>query len=540
MNKSERTIRSVFADAEELCFEHNDEGIVSIKGKVIVEGVTFLLTITRNASGNAVKADEKACPKYKYLYTGTISTLDPTSTNVMRSEVQRRKKEEKGLAYQDKDIYSTKKFRCDSSNPEKIAKKILDTIDSLIDQDKSQLDAAMRKAMTPDQLTLPFASEQYIFDFLRRCYPGATPEQNKKRADQLHRTLSKFPATPLAKLGKRRVNSILSEIHATDDAIKLCYLFVEYLLQMRIYVGINPFTMPNARNDSSRSAFAQQDLGDAVFERLFYLLNKDLSKTHLIIALKASGFSIEDIKELAFGDLEIVSGYKDFVVVHIARDYAAVSKHDFSRPAIPDTALYIRKVYRYLLEQKSAAELATEGIWPEGLENKELNNQIRNLLVRAGFTGTFSISGRPSEETTDIPTRILQTNYQHMVASKAGLANDPDTYHILCGTMYKSSTFTNYESHTAPDAMKRLYRLLQPLSTEKKIEKQSGLRTENGIDFFDAWPKTNHEAAHMTGQLVLKPGQRVTIHCEYGCTGIVRFVRERSMGEAEHTEAELK
>ena len=245
----------------------------------------------------------------------------------------------------------------------------------------------------------------------------------------------------------------------------------------------------------------------------------------VIIALAASGFPISDIRDMSWTDLEIVSGYKDFVVAHIQRDYAAISKHDFSRPVIPDAALLIHGAIREMKKQIPAESFAAQGVWPNDLDNNSLNNEIRNLLVRAGFAGDFSAAGRPHTDDVDIPAGILQTNYKRMLYIKAGLKDDPDTYHFLCGTLYRSSTYTSYESHTEAAAMLRLYQILKPVSTEKRLGKTSGYRTDGQKNLYEAWPETNHEVCHVTGKLRLSPGQKMVIRCSHGATGIVRITR---------------
>ncbi len=526
MKKEESILRRTLGDTEELKIVVDDQGIREIKGTAIAQGIAFRISVSRNASGNTLPKAEKNEPKYKPLYTGTVSVLDPASTKVMLSETAKRRMEEKGKPYKDKDIYASKKIHCDSADALKVANSILSKMESLICENKSQLDQALVKAMTPDQLTLPFAGEQYRYDFLRMTYPKASSEANNKRAQQLLRILSKFPMIPISELSTRTVNTVLKETKASDEVIRLCHLFIEYLLQMRKYVGSNPFVLPSTRESNTKNVFKQQELGDAVFANMFRLLNKELLAINVVIALAASGFPFEDIKPLTWRDIEFVTGYTDFAIVHIRRDYAAVSKHDFSRPMIPDSAEFVRKFYKDLSTSKSAGELADTKIWPDGVNNQIVNNEIRNLLVRAGFSGVFSAPGRPGEDQIEIPARILQTNYQRMLAAKCGLKDDPDTLSFLSGIIYRSSTYTSYESHTSREAALRLYQILKPLSVEKKLDKKSGEHRSDGKAAFEAWPKTNHEAARVTGKIKLKPGQRLTVVSEHGAKGIVRIHRE--------------
>ena len=526
MKREESIFRRTLGDTEELKIAVDDQGVCEIKGTAIAQGIAFRISVSRNASGNTHPKDEKNEPKYKPLYTGTVSVLDPASTKVMLSETAKRRMEETGKPYKDKDIYASKRVRCDSSDAQVVANSILSKMESLICENKSQLDQAMARAMTPDQLTLPFAVEQHRFEFLRITYPKASSEANNKRAQQLMRILSKFPMIPISELSTRTVNTILKETKASEEVIQLCHLFVEYLLQNRKYVGRNPFVPPSTRVTNRNNAFMQQELGDAVFANMFRLLNRELSAMNAVIALKASGFPYEDIKPLTWRDIELVAGHTDFANVHIRRDYAAVSKHDFSRPMIPDSALYMHRFYKYLLDSKSEEELADTKIWPDGADTQIVNNETRNLLVRAGFSGVFSTPGRPGEEQMDIPARILQTNYQRMLAAKCGLKDDPDTLSFLSGVLYRSSTYTSYESHTSKEAAPRLYQVLKPLSVEKKLDKKSGEHIKDGKVLYEAWPKTNHEAARVTGRIKLMPGQTLKVTSGHGAKGIIRIHRE--------------
>lgn len=109
---------------------------------------------------------------------------------------------------------------------------------------------------------------------------------------------------------------------------------------------------------------------------------------------------------------------------------------------------------------------------------------------------------------------------------KLSLKDDPDTLSFLSGVLYRSSTYTSYESHISKEAAPRLCQVLKPLSVEKKLDKKSGEHTKGGKVAYEAWPKTNHEAAHVTGRIKLKPGQQLTVVSEHGTKGIIRIHRE--------------
>ena len=249
----------------------------------------------------------------------------------------------------------------------------------------------------------------------------------------------------------------------------------------------------------------------------------------------ASGFSLGDISGLKWKDIEIVKGYDDFVVVHIARDQVQVSIHDFSRPVIPDVARYLKRVYRELDKRLDPGVLAEtyvvtaisidEEFEPDHkfkpAESKEITNEAQNLLARAGFRSTFTEPGRPGGK-EPIPATILRSNYQRLLQQKAGLKNDPDTYYFLIGQVFGGSTSTSYESHVSPEARDRMYAILKPLSVERKVKRVDFLeKTENKL-IVRAVPENNHEVALLNGQISILPRTRVTIRILHGLTGSVR------------------
>lgn len=149
------------------------------------------------------------------------------------------------------------------------------------------------------------------------------------------------------------------------------------------------------------------------------------------------------------------------------------------------------------------------------MPKKVLGEVANDLLVLAGYDFTVRKPGRPADAQATLALRVLTENYHRMLITKAGLANDADTRYFLEGRVLRSSTYINYESHTSPEAQYRLYKILLPVSVEKKIKPSSN----KGKSTFSATPKTNHEVAQVTGQIRLKPGEAITIRIPSGVTG---------------------
>lgn len=531
MSKAANLFSKYFDDTEELDILSDDEGLVRIKGTVTLSDAIFKISIRRHIDENTISGDGKQLPR-KPLYTGTISMVSPLDGSVLLSETKRRAREAAHRPYKNKDIYASKKFSCDTADIETIASGILRQVEKLFLENEEQYTETRLKYMSPEMLTPLIASTKYADDFLAAAYPSSSLERHDKRKRVIQKIFAKLPNKPMCKLRPRDINNLIKQNHITAENVHLCWLFWEYLLNFRKCSGKNPFPADSAREPSFESqdkkAFTSSELSQEVFDKVLFIINKKLSTVYCAVVLLLSGFSMEDIFSLKWGEIEFVPDYDDFAIIHIRKEYVVVAKHDYSRPAIPDAAKYLRRVYEDLCEKHGIEDVnschvaTTEASLNKPLDRKILAEAANNVLVRAGYVGRLSTAGRPGEN-EPIPITLLRTNYQRMLYAKCGLRDDPDTFSFLSGVQFKSSTYMNYESHTSPEAQYRLYTILKPLSVEERIKKPVKSReTKSGL-VYTAVPNTNHEATQVIGHICLAPGESITIRCPHGVTGRIEI-----------------
>lgn len=545
---SNKPFEKIFDDIGELDILRDDESIYRIKGHATLNNTLYQISITRNdppcyispneitsACGKSNSGDslDKKVPK-KPLYTGTISIISLATNRVLISEAKRRKKNVAGKACKDKNFYASIKFSCNCADENILASTLRRRVDTLYCENEDQLTAEWAKSMTPDQVTPSFAADKYVDDYLSLTCSISNPDLYNAKKRKIQSVLRLLPNFPFSMLTARDVSAILKKENVPSGNIEMCYLFMEYLINHEKCTGKNPFpsesTKPISYNKLNKSAFSPQELSNDVFAKMFQLLNNKLSTVYCGITLLASGFTLTDIDSLTWGDIEFVPGYGDFAIVHIRRDQLLVAKHDFSRPAIPDTARYLRRVYNFLCEEHGTESVnkwnvvVTEHSRNKALPHKDLAEAVNNILVRAGHVGRLTGAGRPNVEKEPIPVSLLRTNYQRRLFSQAGLANDADTANFLSGISLKSSTFTNYESHTSAEAQYRLYKILKPISVEAPLKRYKKEREANTGLIYTAAPKTNHEIVSLTGTIKLKPGDEITIRIPSGAHGRIRII----------------
>ena len=535
-NPFEINIRGIFDDTDALKILTDNEGLASVEGQAILANTYFNLHLHRNSLDDGTGANKEF-----FLYSGSMSMIDPSSGRVLESEAKRRAKEEAGQVYSKKDIYASKTLRINCNDPSKLAALLRKRVDEMMLENGEQYMDLRIKSMTPQQVTPILSFAKYGEIFIDFRFPSASPDLKGKRLNSIRRIFELLPDIPYSKIKRDEVKKVLAEKKISDDALHLAQEFFNYLVSNNIVCGKSPFPA-RIREESltrqSNTNFAPISIGDKVFAQIVLLLGKTIKIINCILMLLLSGFSLSDIDTLCWRDLEFVKGYDDYVIVHLIRPYLINAKHDYSRPLIPDAAKYIRKAYKEFCKQYGkeivdAAPIFSSDIASQKVfERIEITEAANNILVRAGYTDPLRSPG-PQGGKEAIPIKLLRSNYQHMLAEKAGLQNDPDTLNFLAGIQYKSSTYINYESHTDPDAQYRLYTILKPLSVEVKIPRGPEIEEVEGGIIFTSYPKTNHEFAQVTRTITFARGATPYILCDHGVSGSIDDEDENEFNSAQ-------
>ena len=531
MSKTTNPFSSYFDDVEELKYQVDDEGLVIVKGIAVLNDIFLKITIRRREGADVISPDNNSLSA-KPLYRGTISMISPLDGSVLLSEAKKRAKEAANKQYKDKDIYASINYRCNTADMDVIASTLRRQVDKLLLENEEQHTEMRLKYMSPEKLTPLLASTKYVDGFLAMVYPSSSPERNNKRSQTIQKIFTKLPNKPMRKLRARDISALIEHDHITAENVKLCHIFWTYLLESGKCSGKNPFPDAPVREPSvetmNKKMFTTLEISDNVFAKMFELINKKLSTLYCALVLLISGFTMDDILPLKWGDIVFVQGYDDFAIVHIRKESVVISKHDYSRPAIPDTAMYLKKAYDVLCTEYGTETVknwniaASETSRSKPADRKLITETANNLLVRAGYVGRLTAPGRSGEK-EPIPITLLRKNYQRMLYTKCGLNDDPDTYSFLASIQLKSSTYINYESHTSPEAQYRLYTILKSISIENKLRKPTALRETKECLVYTATPITNHEVVRVIGDIVLKPGEKIIIRCPHGVTGRIQI-----------------
>lgn len=578
MPKRYNPFGDIFDDVSDLTVTKDADGIVQINGVACLADMDIKITIERSDSRKRRKAERAASkndsstdgtdtehtsvdtsnlPAGKFLYAGTVSLLDPDGRVMVSKNKQRQKSEKDGTtAVSTKACKASATFRCNSPHLKDIKSRLRSIVDRLILENGEQHFAHLALRITPDQVTPLLAVHQYADDFLAVLHPNSKKNPDRKQA--IKKVFEHLRNVPIGTLSGREVKKILKDNNVTENDQELCYLFVEYLINEHKITGKNPIpsrtVVEKTPEQLDREAFSAYTIDPPVYNRLIRLLNEELTILRCVVAMLISGFTLTDIRNTKWSHIEFVLGYIDFASIHIRRDHYVIAKHDFTRPCLTDVALYLRKVYEALCDQYTKEVVDNCYVWsmnpesaPEELSSAVVSKEANDLLVRAGYIGSYLRPGRPSNGDETIPISILRSNYASMLALGAGLSNDPDTSHFLRGVLLKSSTYTNYESHTSPEAQYRLYTDLKPLAVEVKLRQVQAIRrTKNGY-VYTATPETNHHAVIVHGQLRVPPGARIKTSHPHGSTGslkinsdTIQFSTEESLKAKEEAEEEAK
>lgn len=523
-------LTSCFDDTSEIKIQNDDIGIKKISGIGTINNVDFKITISRNDIGS-YGDDER---RKKELYTGTISLLSPLDGKVLVSETKKREKMNSGREFKAKDCYASKEFRCDSIEPKDIAKTVQLLTSKLLDENFGQIDSYLHSTMTPDTITPSYAVDKNANIFLALEFPDSNEENNLKRVNILKKYFHMMKNIPMCKYKEKDIKALRKTQSITDENMKLLSRFWNYMILTKKAKGRNPFPEIGRPVVSvatlNKNATSTVELGDGVFKIVYGLIEKKpLFGPYRGIALALSGFTTEEILDMKWKDIKFVQGYDDYAIINLNHGKIIVAIHDFSRPAIPNTATYLKSAYNKL---KKANPDCTVDEWnvvttgnsnSKAISSAELNNEIRNVLIRAYSKAQKS---GPVNMPKSLTSKLLRDTYARYLRSKAGLSDDPDTCSFLQGNILRSSTFINYESHTDDTASYRMYSILKPIAPEKDIRtKNPALIETDEHSVYTATPKTTHEVAQITGRIRLNPGESVRIKVSHGVIGKVDMLR---------------
>ena len=234
-------IQGKFDLEQEFDLQIRSDRLAGVRTMLMWIGVDYKIIISRNDSGNSTSSRGSPGTKRKPLFTGRVSVLSPVDGAVLRSETMRRKKEENGKEYTNKDIYAGKQYRCDSMDPADIAAAILKLMDKLYAENDSQLKKYILSVSRPDRVTPKFCAENYVDDFLHLRYPGSEGERNAARKRRILEIYRKLPYVYTHKVLARDVNAMIKKENVVYDTVQLCREFWDYLLNCRKCIGKNPF-----------------------------------------------------------------------------------------------------------------------------------------------------------------------------------------------------------------------------------------------------------------------------------------------------------
>jgi hypothetical protein len=403
-------------------------------------------------------------------------------------------------------------------------------------ENESQLETYIYATMLPEHVTPQYAADNYIDRFLALTYPSlSSQERNNSRKARIQKVFYKLAQLPMHQITARSISAMIRKDNITEDTVKECRLFWQFLIDNNkcLRGKGNPFPANFQHTISidkqNKNAFTANELSSEVFAKLFHFITKELSPINCGVALLASGFPLNDIVGLTWKDIDFISGYDDYAIIKIRRDHYIAAIHDFRRPAIPDTAKYLKAVFTDLCNKYGEETVLESPVVSvnnsicEAAERKDIVMAATNLLTRSDYSSRASDTSSPCRNSS-IPVSVLRKNYVSMLNSYAGLRNDPDTFHYLCGEQYSNTTYINYESHTSPEAQYRFYTILQPISVEHNIRQHPTNRTFKDGSKFRSTPHTNHEIAQVNGSITIPPGAKIIIRCPHGVTGCAKRI----------------
>ena len=388
-------------------------------------------------------------------------------------------------------------------------------------------------SMRPGEVTPIRACKAYGRKFVQNSHPKSSLKKNNERINMLQRFFYGLADEPMSKYSARQITKYIKNGHFGKEAQTLASRFWQYCLDQGYCYGVNPFPeYADTRMSESvlqRKSLQATTLSAQTQDNLFRILIHNPTDLDCGVALMSSGFTCEHICTLRWKNTAFDTEIADYVRVGLYLPERAGAQHNYTRPSTPQCALVLRKRYEALSKKKDSAALAdcyvVTGAKTKTISPGELSKVASEKLVQAGVdndTLTYAKKESPSEAAA---RTLLKNTYQKNLVLRCGLTSEIDngTFRFLCGmSLAGDTTSSNYVSFTSPEAQKRLYYLLRILQPEAQIPPRADEVHEDGSITYCISPITTGEHAGIIADVLLMPGEEISIECLHGVNGGVR------------------
>ncbi len=251
-----------------------------------------------------------------------------------------------------------------------------------------------------------------------------------------------------------------------------------------------------------------------------------------------SGLSSEQAMLLTWSDIIFDSQRYDFVRIKIAKNESSGATHNYTRPIFPVFAELLHKYYDYLIcEGETVKELSAKPIiFKKALKSKRGKIKHNNSYERVDLTALCrrimpeiavsyqNIDMAKGDKNTGAGVNILLATYRTKLAITCGLEKvDPGAFsYLLSNSLSKSVTNDHYRSFSSAEGQLFLYRYMRrdtcflPEPPKQKVVQTAN---DDGTVNYFIYPQTANHAAACDIEIILKPGESLTLSCESGFSG---------------------
>ncbi len=418
----------------------------------------------------------------------------------------------------------------------RIEELALQNADKLYAKYASLIISFQKAHITPDAITLHLATILYMDEFLAdmsektpRTYTKATVRRYKRSIADI---VKRLPEKPMHTLKEYLIKKELSATKNPSVSQKCLYVFWAFCKDSGYCIGNNPVPPPPPR-EARGSNLNIKNLSDEDLDKLHdYCLTlsdpkcKDSDPAIASIALFIwGGHSVESIAKFTWKDILFEKSNPDYVRVKLISPQKAGPLNDYTCPVMPQCAQLLHRAQ--MVQHASGPDAhVVQNRDGKAMTSTEVSQHITAILTLSKIAENLRITC-PSLSDSAL-NKIARDTYAHLLLTKCGLGNSPETTRFLLHRLPDYTTCRRYASFTDNYGQQRLFSYLRRAIPNRGKRAFFTPDEHDGQYELSYRPAQTQQRARFSDKIILQPGEAIRIESQFGCTVDAKVIEENA------------
>lgn len=533
-----------------------------------MEKMTMTVPTTKNAPklphGETIYRDVKIihrvciCNKPPYTHLLKISIVSPSTGKILKSKrkiaaYQRRKRKSKKGESPPKNYKGSTEYAnayrsvylksCDAKT---IKAKLDEIIPHLYADFQDEIFRSLRD--TNSEVHARTAYEMMHRDFFSRRNAVSEKTLNEHR-NTIRKFCDSVDIKPISALTETDIKKAITCMNGKkNEKLRLIEDFFEFCGENNIYSGQNPISKylrcentPNTSSNKGQYPHNSTHISDECERKLHHIIEESIAEDLSLAIPLVKGFRISIKHLLSLTWAEIIINDNEILILHYLPKLTG-GTHNYTRPPLRETADFLLKKHRLLLEKYSEKRVKNMLVVPVpgttiSKKKAALSKHFRATLLAAGVSQSdIQQAARPEEKKAagGAAYTLLCKHYDYVLTERCDVVLDSGVGCYLRGIRIHDTTNDYYRSFSDPTGNRFLQTIMDRDDCFREVPAQLPEITEqytNGQQelIFPVGPSETRSGVISKEPIFIPKGTIITIGSPCGVNGNVSFNNQSNL-----------